>query len=314
MKAYVGVTDADWYRYLADRPELDEVNFWRPGGAREFGVLTAGEPFLFKTHYPQNQIVGGAVFSGFVPLHVSEAWEFYGEGNGVGSLTEMRARIGRYRKQPIGPHEDPMIGCVLLRGTRFFPAALTADPPPGFAPSIVQGKGYDLAAEPVSGYFAEVLHRLYGDQTSNEPLDVELPWLRGGPVYGDPRLTPQRLGQQAFQAVVLRAYDRRCAVTGGHIRPVLQAAHIRPLPAGGEHRIDNGLLLRSDVHTLFDRGYLSIDPQYRLMVSTRLRYEFGNGEEFYSRQGTVIALPHRRADLPNKEFLAWHTDTVFRSA
>jgi putative restriction endonuclease len=92
-----------------------------------------------------------------------------------------------------------------------------------------------------------------------------------GPVYGDPRLVPQRLGQRAFQAVVLDAYHRRCAITGAKIRPVLQAAHIRPLPAGGEHRLDNALLLRSDAHTLYDRGYLGVDVRHRLLVSPRLR-------------------------------------------
>ncbi|MEV4473927.1 HNH endonuclease signature motif containing protein [Nonomuraea sp. NPDC049504] len=62
-------------------------------------------------------------------------------------------------------------------------------------------------------------------------------------------------------AVVLHAYERRCAISGDRIRPVLQAAHIRPVAVGGEHRLDNGLLLRSDVHTLFDRGYLAVDPK-----------------------------------------------------
>jgi putative restriction endonuclease len=32
MKIYIGVTDSDWYRFLRSRPELDEVNFWQPGG------------------------------------------------------------------------------------------------------------------------------------------------------------------------------------------------------------------------------------------------------------------------------------------
>jgi putative restriction endonuclease len=44
---------------------------------------------------------------------------------------------------------------------------------------------------------------------------------------------------------------------------------------GGEHRLDNGLLLRSDVHVMFDHGYVSVDPSYRLRVSPRLRREFG---------------------------------------
>jgi putative restriction endonuclease len=50
VKAYVGVTDGDWYRFLAVRPQLSEVNFWRPSGGREFRALAVGEPFFFKTH------------------------------------------------------------------------------------------------------------------------------------------------------------------------------------------------------------------------------------------------------------------------
>jgi putative restriction endonuclease len=133
-------------------------------------------------------------------------------------------------------------------------------------------------------------------------------------VYGDPRLRPQRLGQQAFKGVVLDAYRHRCAITSAQIRPVLQAAHIRPLPVGGEHRLDNGLLLRSDVHTMFDRGYLGVDPSHRLLVSPRLREDFGNGEEFYARKGEKIAVPAAVRDRPNREFLEWHVDTVFQAA
>jgi predicted restriction endonuclease len=63
---------------------------------------------------------------------------------------------------------------------------------------------------------------------------------------------------------------------------------------GGEHRLDNGLLSRSDVHTLFDRGYLAVDSRHRLLVSPRLREDFGNGDQFYARAGEVIELPERR--------------------
>ena len=313
VRAYVGVTDQSWFEFLAARPGLSEVNFWRPGGHREFRALAPGEPFFFKTHYPHNKVVGGGFYSGFAPLRLSEAWELFGAGNGVDSLDGMRRLVGRYRKQPIESTEDPMIGCVFIRDTTFFRADEPAAPPPGLASNVVQGKGYDLADPAVSGYFADLLARLLGNDM-DPGLDSGQPWRSGGPTYGDPRLTPQRLGQQAFQAVVLRAYARRCAVTGDRIRPVLQAAHIRPLPAGGDHRLDNGLLLRSDVHTLYDRGYLGVDPRFRLLVSPRLRDEFGNGEQFYSKAGTPIALPERRSDRPNREFLEWHLDEVFKAS
>lgn len=310
MKTYVGVTDTQWYRFLAARPHLDEVNFWRPGGGRAFGALQPGEPFLFKTHHPHNHVVGGGFYSGFAALTVSEAWDFFGEENGVHDLQEMRNRVGRYRAQPIGAREDPVIGCVFVRDVRFFAPEDAAGPPPDFAPNIVQGKTYDLATYSVTEYFEQVLTRLLdapGDSSG-------MPWHRPGPVYGDPRLAPYRLGQNTFKAKVLDAYSRRCSITGDKIKPVLQAAHIRPLPAGGEHRLDNGLLLRSDVHTLFDRGYLGIDPKYRLLVSRRLRDEFGNGEQFYSRAGQPINLPQRRHDRPNPEFLEWHADEVFQAS
>jgi putative restriction endonuclease len=308
VKAYVGVTDGDWYRYLAARPALTEVNFWRPAGSREFRVLAVGEAFFFKTHYPHNRVVGGGFYSGFRALRVSDAWEFFGEANGVSSLSEMRKRVSQYRRAPLAPHDDPLIGCVFVRDVAFFAPDESVEPPPDFAPNIVQGKGYDLSVGAARTYFDVLLNRLLG---ATVELDPNGPWRLSGPVYGDPRLTPQRLGQRAFQAVVFEAYHRRCAVTGAKIRPVLQAAHIRPLPVGGEHRVDNGLLLRSDVHTLYDRGYLAVDPGHRLRVSPRLRQEFGNGEEFYARAGTTIDIPERRPDRPNREFLEWHMDEVF---
>jgi len=311
MKAYVGVTDGEWYRQLAEEPPGGEVNFWRPASGRQFRALSPGGPFFFKSHHPENRVVGGGFYSGFVALPISEAWELFGRGNGARTLEEMRLRVGRYRRQPLHQRENPVIGCLLVRDTRFFTGEEAADPPPEFAPSVVQGQGYDLAERRWLEYFSELLRRVL---SSDVDIDLAQPWRRDGPVYGDPRLTPQRLGQQAFQAVVLGAYSRRCAITGDKIRPVLQAAHIKPLPSGGEHRLDNGLLLRSDVHTLYDRGYLGVDPRHRLLVSPRLREEFGNGEQFYSRVGQTIAVPEHRTDRPNREFLEWHLDTIYKAS
>ncbi len=310
VRAYVGVTDQDWYRFLADRPVLDEVNFWRPSGGA-FRALHPGELFLFKTHYPHNRVVGGGFFNGFVRMRISEAWDFFGEGNGVVDMAQMRQQVGRYRKEAIRPGEDPEVGCVLVRDVRFFTVGSEAPPPPDFAPSVVQGKTYDLAHSVHAEYFLDVLDRLLGHHVD---IDLAQPWRLTGPVYGDPRLAPQRLGQQAFRAVVLDAYGRRCAVTGDRIRPVLEAAHIRPLPQGGEHRLDNGLLLRSDVHTLFDKGYVAVDPKHRLLVSPALREEFGNGEQLYARAGQPVAVPSQRRDRPSREFLEWHLDEVFRAS
>ena len=181
-----------------------------------------------------------------------------------------------------------------------------------FASNIVQGRTYDLTVDSYELYFAPLMAKLL----CHDLPKVDYVWSRAGNIFGDPRLAPNRLGQRAFQGVVLQAYGGRCAVTGDRIRPVLQAAHFRPVTQGGEHRLDNGMLLRSDVHTLFDTGYLGVDPHHRLLVSPRLRDEFGNGEEFYARAVTrqPIVVPTRRVDRPNREFLEWHLDEVFKAS
>jgi putative restriction endonuclease len=319
MRGYVGVTDDGWYRYLSGRPEGSgtEVNFWRPGGGGGFReqTLAVGEPFFFKTHAPHNRVVGGGFYSDFASLRVSEAWQLLGDSNGIATMEEMLERIAHYRRERVTPFYDPVIGCDFVRDVTFFPEGITFDPPPGFKSSIVQGKSYDMGDPQFSRYFGDLMQLVLGTPLPAE-IDLGQPWHRVGPVFGEPRLTPRRLGQQAFKAVVLAAYHGQCAITGTKIRPVLEAAHIRPVTPvhGGENRLDNGLLLRSDVHTMFDRGYLAVDPAHRLLVSPRLRTDFGNGEQFYTKAGQLIALPDRKADRPGREFLEWHLDVIFQAS
>ena len=83
MRAWVAVTDKDWYRFLSRRSDFDEINFWQPGGNREFHTLSPGEPFLFKLHYPDNAIVGGGFFTHSSRVPASVAWDAFGEKNGA---------------------------------------------------------------------------------------------------------------------------------------------------------------------------------------------------------------------------------------
>lgn len=315
MRAVVGVTDNSWAGYLRDRPHLTEANFWLPSPTGTFRALQTGEPFLFKTHHPENQLVGGGFFSGYDRFTIREAWDFIGQGNGVGSMEELAGKIGRYRK--VEPSPDLEIGCVFLRDLFFTPPSMTLPAPSDFAPNIVRFKGYDLGPHsPMEIHLASLLERSEVRQIDEASGRVRLvegeSLLVPGPTRGIPRLVTPRLGQGAFKGMLLSAYHRRCAITGGHISPTLQAAHIRPVASEGQHRLDNGVLLRSDVHILFDSGYLGIDEQHRLQVSPRLWTDFGNGVEFYSKVGDEIALPERKADRPSREAVQWHMDEVFK--
>ena len=99
--------------------------------------------------------------------------------------------------------------------------------------------------------------------------------------------------------IVTDVYERRCTITGERPLPVLEAAHIKPYGLGGPHASENGLLLRSDLHTLFDPGYVTVDAdQLKVVISNRIREEFENGRDYYQLPGRAIRLPTKAIAYP----------------
>lgn len=301
MKALVAITDQDWYEHLrALRP--DEVNFWQPSAGTDFKALSIGQPLLFKLHSPNNFVAGGGFFAHFSRLPVSLAWEAFGEKNGAASLQQMRQRIARYRREA-DTREDYVIGCIILQDPFFLERHAWVPVPSDFSLNIVRGKGYDLSVEPGRSLWSAVeMGRAVTGQVA-EP--------RPTPMFGEPALVRRRLGQGTFRVVVTDTYRRSCAVTGEKTLPVLEAAHIRPVAAAGAHSVNNGILLRSDIHTLFDRGYVTVTPDHRFRVSQRLRNDWQNGRVYYDLDGKSIRLPSNESDHPNRLDLEWHADSVF---
>lgn len=306
MKIWVGVTDRDWFAYLSiQRP--DEANFWQPSGSRNFKVLQPGEPFLFKLHSPDNFIVGGGFFVRYSALPASLAWDAFHRKNGVDSFDALLKRVRKYRRSD--NELDPIIGCNVLTEPFFLPRHLWIPVPASWAPSIVQGKTYDTAGDGAALWKAVVEAARLGDQVQS-PIDSIT---ESRPRFGSEYLTRARLGQGAFRVLVTDAYQRRCAVTGEKTLPVLEAAHIKPYANEGPHRVQNGLLLRSDLHKLFDLGYVTVTPDLDMEVSSKLREDWSNGREYYAWHGKKLAhLPTDRQLLPSSEFLRWHNEHRFK--
>jgi putative restriction endonuclease len=331
MKVVVGVTDNRWAAFLRDRSDITEANFWQPS-PHGFKSLLPGEPFLFKTKDPKQfkgldipgyHLVGGGFFDEYVEMRVSEAWTIWGPANGVANESELLSRAQGYRGGGGALTDpDPTIGCIVLRNIFFAKRGEELSEPPNWARNIVTHVGYDLRgsdARPDAGYvehaFAMLQHRARVDFAWEPDLrGVDLEW--AGPRYGEPVLVRPRMGQGHFKRAVADAYRQRCAVTASATFPSLEAAHIRPFADGGEHAVSNGLLLRTDVHRLYDRGYLSVDADLRLRVSPQLRSHGWNGTEFYEREaaGYRIAAPSDPNHLPDRNALAWHFETKFRAA
>jgi len=309
MKTFVGITDNNWFQFLSTIPEIDEINFWQPSGSSVFRALHPGEPFLFKLHSPLNYIVGGGFFAHSTILPISLVWEAFGVKNGANSLIEMRKRLERYRRITPSNLEDYQIGCILLEQPFFFNRDNWIPVPSDWKMNIVRGKSYDLTMGLGKELWDAVQMRLQAHINYNEKIwnvaDNEA-------TYGNPAIVLPRLGQGSFRVLVTDAYNRRCAVTQERTLPALEAAHIKPYGENGPHRIDNGLLLRSDIHKLLDTGYVTITEEHRFEVSRRIKEEYENGRDYYAMHGINLFLPQDKALRPSSEFITWHNENVYR--
>lgn len=310
MKIWIGITDRRWFeQQKAQVP--DEVNFWQPGGSSSFKALPEEGLFLFKLHHPDNYIAGGGYFVRHSFLPVSMAWKAFGLNNGVSDLAEFQTRIRQYRRADSG--HDPVIGCIVLAQPFFLEQHDWIPVPETFKKNIVTGKSYE--SERMEGQQIVELLRLRlapprllaRDSAPNQPNEFS-----DQDRYGNPLMIRPRLGQGSFRVLMTDAYQRRCALTGERTLPVLEAAHIRPYARQGPHQIQNGLLLRSDLHILFDQGYFTITPDHHVLVSKSIREEFQNGRDYYALDGSSVkVLPELERDRPTSEFLKWHNEQIY---
>jgi putative restriction endonuclease len=309
MTGTIAITDEGWYRFLAGRPDVTELNFWTPSARRSFRAPQFS-PFLFKLRAPHNAICGFAYFAQFSRLPDWLAWESFGFGNGCASFSDMRRRITAIRKrirydEQTGSDE---IGCIQLVSPVFFQPDRWIPQPRDWHVRTQTAASYDLA----TGEGRRVWEACLAEATAIAVSQPSLLPEERGPRYGQPRPIRPRLGQATFRIAVLDAYGRGCAVTGEHSLPALEASHIQPYAADGPHEVRNGVLLRADLHRLFDTGYVTVTPDLRLEISARLRQDYQNGRSYYPLQGATVQVPSTPWHRPDNAFLEWHNTHVFR--
>lgn len=113
------------------------------------------------------------------------------------------------------------------------------------------------------------------------------------------RSIAQRRGQRAFRDSLINAYGGRCAITGCDVLDVLEAAHIFPYLGPDTNKVDNGLLLRADLHTLFDCSLIGIDPTtLTVVVSEKLR-----ASEYGALHGRALRPSRLPAQAPSADAL-----------
>jgi putative restriction endonuclease len=312
VQGTIAITDYGWYERLRDQPGLEEVNFWKPSATRTFQAEQFS-PFLFKLRAPRNAICGFAFFARYSRLPDWLAWECFQIGNGCASLAEMRARVStiRERIRYRGGQSASVIGCVLLVQPVFFPPERWVQAPRDWPVRTQVDKKYDLSRDEGARIWAEC--RAVASELSEAEREQPAASVaeNGAARYGTPFLIAPRLGQGTFRIAVTEAYGKGCAITEEHSLPALEAGHIRPFASGGPNEVCNGLLLRADLHRLFDQGYMTVTPQLTLEVSKRLREDYANGRTYYPLHGRPLRQPLREADRPTSAYLEWHNNSIY---
>jgi HNH endonuclease len=299
VRAFVAVTYPRWLSNLATQ-QANEANFWQP---RPVNVpQDPGTPWIFKVR-GSNQVAGYGFFSYYTVMPLGVAWETFGRANGVDSYSEMRSTLRRLRGGD--DRAGDAVGCVVLSDVQLLGADRYIDAPADWAPNIVRGRYYDLA-EGEGARLWDQLRSLTPTPAFVSPL-TSVP---GG--YGNPSIYLPRIGQGAFRLMVMDAYNRRCAITGEKTLPALDAAHIRPFRDTETHEVRNGILMRSDLHRLFDQGYVTVTPDLRFRTSTQIRDQFNNGLIYYDLDGRPVRVPDLPEHRPDMSALEWHSSKIFR--
>ena len=115
-----------------------------------------------------------------------------------------------------------------------------------------------------------------------------------------------------FKKLIRRLYNLKCAISGSSINyshyTNLQAAHIKPVlnPHNGPHRLDNGILLNLDLHHAFDRGYFTINDNYKIKVHEKL---INSSLKQFDNQ--LISLPVDENIKPSLDYIRYHRENIF---
>jgi len=133
-------------------------------------------------------------------------------------------------------------------------------------------------------------------------------------VERDRILTSRTFRDRVFRELVGKAYNMRCAMTGMSMQAAdgsyeIEYAHIKPIECSGPDSINNGIALSRCMHWLFDKGLISIDPEYRIIKSSRCNEpKISN----LINESGKITLPKNISHCPHPEFLRYHRECIFQ--
>ena len=297
----VAPTDLDWFQQLrTDGVKGDVINFWTPT-PWNISRLQVNDKLYFMLKSPIRKIGGFGKFVEYKNMKASEAWRKYGRDNGVENLSQLISRTDKYKakhtKKNLIP--DPVIGCILLKDPEFYDNDnLKTD----------KSEGIDFPKQVVKiKYFRKREKKVQNEKEREIEVKKTFELVDSSKSKRKLLTQKERKGQAAFRRDILKIYNNSCAITEIKQKEVLEAAHIQGYVNEESNNVQNGICLRVDIHKLFDNGLISINNDYRVIVSSMLK-----STEYERIDGKKIKLPNNKMHYPSANALENHNKQVFR--
>lgn len=294
---YIGNTDHDWFEFCKANSPLEQVNFWQPS-RKKFHALSDGGIFFFRRKAPINKIGGFGILAFSGDATIADCWSSFGISNGVATLDDFIGRVKRYRK---GSEIDKntLIGVKMIVEPVFLDEADWFELPDDWSQNIVTGKGYTADSDAGKRLYRRYVERYSHDHRPSTKFAIdgfgEAP--QAGYYIG--KSAKVRINQSQFRLAVMAAYDGKCAISGCAIHEALEAAHIRKFSETLDHSIQNGILLRKDIHSLIDQGLMKIARDGRVILSRAFHDNYPDDKFYLPFDGKKITTPKNPDYFPN---------------
>ena len=295
----IAPTDLNWFQQLrTEGVHGNVINFWTPT-PWNISRLKKGDKLYFMLKSPIRKIGGFGKFVEYKNMKAHEAWKKYGRDNGVENLGQLISRTDLYKskhtKNPL--ISNPEIGCILLKDPEFYDDE-------DFKSEKLLGINFPKQVVKIK-YFKTRKQEIFKE--TEVKVDKSFDLIDGNKAKRKQLTQKERKGQATFRRNILNIYENSCAITEIKQKEVLQAAHIQAYVNEESNHIQNGICLRVDIHKLFDNGLISIDSDFRVVISSMLK-----STEYEKINGKKIKLPKNKSYYPSATALENHNKLVFR--
>jgi hypothetical protein len=315
LSSYIINTDPYWFAHVFSRGIKNPV-FWRKTARnpnRE-AVVPGNQLFFRVTKTNPPVIRGRGVINAVGVYTLAEAFDAFDQRLGYPSMREM---ISASTKWTSGIHLQPntKMFCIVVSDFQVLRDIRTDTELANLGidfihTNVVTGKelddaqtsalleiARDRASQPVSSLVSFI-----SNGAASEAVDEFNPRNIQDAREKIARLVAKRQGQPEFRKKLLKAYGSKCAISGSNAPAALEAAHVIPYLGPQTNHVSNGLLLRADLHTLFDLGLIAIDS-YTMTV---IVHPSLLATDYRELAGKAVSLPANKRDRPNKEALDIH--------